>query len=202
MPIEPSLKSRHKLQRALGRISRYTGPNDSTMSARFVKAIQTHLNFRGAYSGGINGDFNADTAEGLQRYLRGIGKYSGSIDGTLTEQMWVDYLASVRSINQVTGQPAVALPTFANSVLPAITGTARVGFTLTASNGTWGSVTPDSYLYQWKKAGVAIAGAIANTYVPVVGDIGATITVTVTAVEEAYANASATSAATAAVIAA
>jgi hypothetical protein len=201
MPVAPSTKSLNKLQKSLGRISRYTGPIDNTMSTKFVKAIQTHLNFRGAYSGSISGDFNADTAEGVQRYLRGIGKYDGSIDGVLTEPLWLDYLTSVREVNQATGQLAVALPTFANSVLPAITGTAQVGQTLTVSNGTWGSVTPDSYLYQWKKAGVAIAGATANTYVPVTGDIGAALTATVTAVEEAYANATATSAATAAVIA-
>jgi hypothetical protein len=87
----------------------------------------------------------------------------------------------------------------ANSVLPAITGTAQVGQTLTRSTGTWsGSPT---YATQWFAAGVAIVGATAATYVPVVGDIGKVITVRVTATNLGGST-QATSAATAAVIAA
>lgn len=201
MPVAPSDESLNRLQRALGRIGRYAGPLDLTMSPRFVKAIQTHLIHRGVYTGSVSGDFNADTAEGLQRYLRGIGKYDGAINGTLTEQMWLDYLQNVREINQGLGQPSVDLPTFANTVAPAITGTAQVGQTLTVSNGTWGSITPDAYEYAWFADGDLIAGADENTYVPVVGDIGAVITAQVTAIEEAYANAVAVSAATSSVIA-
>jgi hypothetical protein len=89
----------------------------------------------------------------------------------------------------------------ANTVLPAITGTAQVGQTLTSTTGTWtGRATPQLYR-QWKAAGVAIPGATAATYVPVVGDVGKAITVTVTGIN-ITGKASATSAATAAVIAA
>lgn len=202
MPVTPSDKTLNCLQRALGRIGRYTGPLDLTMSPRLVKAIQTHLIHRGVYTGSVSGDFNADTAEGLQRYLRGIGKYDGAINGTLTEQMWLDYLQSVREINQRLGQPSVDLPTFVNTIPPAITGTAQVGQTLTVSNGTWGSITPDSYTRQWRKNGTAIPGATGTTYIPVVGDIGGIISCVVTAIEEAYADATATSNNTSAVIAA
>jgi hypothetical protein len=89
----------------------------------------------------------------------------------------------------------------ANTVLPAITGTAQVGATLTSTTGTWTGRPTPTYARQWKRAGVAIAGATGVTYVPVVGDIGAVITVTVTANSVAGSKA-ATSAATAAVIAA
>ncbi|MDI7923398.1 hypothetical protein [Ferirhizobium litorale] len=86
-----------------------------------------------------------------------------------------------------------------NSVLPTITGTAQVGQTLTSTTGTWtGSPT---YARQWKADGVAISDATAATYVPVIGDIGKTITVTLTATNAAG-SAYVTSAATAAVIAA
>lgn len=92
---------------------------------------------------------------------------------------------------------AIGAPT--NTVSPAITGTAQVGVTLTASNGTWtGSPT---FTRQWKANGVNISGATATTYVPVVGDIGKTITVAVTG-KNASGKITKTSAATAAVIAA
>lgn len=87
----------------------------------------------------------------------------------------------------------------ANSVLPAISGTAQVGQTLTSTTGTWsGSPT---FARQWNADGAAIVGATAATYVPVVGDVGKVITVTVTATNDSG-SVSATSAPTAAVIAA
>lgn len=89
----------------------------------------------------------------------------------------------------------------ANTAVPSITGTARVGFTLTAANGTWTGKPVPTLSRQWKAAGVAIAGATGANYVPVVGDIGKVITVTVTG-KSSTGQASATSAATAAVLAA
>ncbi|MGU3494218.1 hypothetical protein ACLBXM_09265 [Xanthobacteraceae bacterium A53D] len=87
----------------------------------------------------------------------------------------------------------------ANTALPAITGTARVGQTLTSTTGTWsGSPT---FTRQWRAAGAAISGATATTYVPVAGDVGKVITVVVTGTNS-KGHVSATSAATAAVAAA
>ncbi len=60
----------------------------------------------------------------------------------------------------------------ANTVAPAVTGTAQVGQTLTTTDGTWtGSPT---FTYLWKHGDNSAAGGTAtnNTYVPVVGDIG------------------------------
>ncbi|MDO1560414.1 hypothetical protein Q0812_13345 [Brevundimonas sp. 2R-24] len=66
-----------------------------------------------------------------------------------------------------------------NSVLPAITGTATEGETLTCSSGTW-SKSP-SYTYQWRRDGVAIIGAAANTRVLAAADVGAVMSCTVKA---------------------
>ncbi|MFD3569107.1 hypothetical protein [Streptomyces sp. NPDC058667] len=49
------------------------------------------------------------------------------------------------------------------TVAPSVTGTAVVGGTVTAKAGTWTPV-PDSYAYQWRANGVAIAGATAAAY--------------------------------------
>lgn len=88
----------------------------------------------------------------------------------------------------------------ANSVLPAISGTAQEDETLTAWVGTWTN-SPTSYTYQWKLDGSNIVGATNATYTCVTGDVDGAITVAVTAVNAAG-SASATSAATATVIAA
>lgn len=88
----------------------------------------------------------------------------------------------------------------ANTVAPVITGTAKVGQTLTTTNGTWTGKETPVLARQWKAAGAAIPGATGPTYVPVSGDIGKTITVTVTG-KNWKGSASVTSAATSAVIA-
>lgn len=80
-----------------------------------------------------------------------------------------------------------------NTVLPVITGTLTVGQTLTSSTGTWTGSAPITYTYQWKRAGVAIGGATASTYMLVTADGGALITFTVTGTN-AFGNSSATSA--------
>lgn len=66
-----------------------------------------------------------------------------------------------------------------NSVLPAITGTTTVGQTLTCSTGTW-SLSP-SFAYQWRRDGVAIAGATASTRLLAAPDAGALMSCTVIA---------------------
>lgn len=80
-----------------------------------------------------------------------------------------------------------------NTVLPAISGTVNIGYTLTSSTGTWTGTAPIAYTYVWKRAGVAIGGATNSTYVLTETDSGQAITVTVTATNVAG-NASATSA--------
>jgi hypothetical protein len=57
-----------------------------------------------------------------------------------------------------------------NTVLPAITGTLKIGSTQTVSTGTW-SNTPTSYSYQWQKSSdgiswINLSDETANTYVP------------------------------------
>jgi hypothetical protein len=79
---------------------------------------------------------------------------------------------------------AAAVP--ANTVLPAITGTAKDGQTLTSTTGTW-SGSPTSYARQWLRCDTAganctnISGATSTTYVLTATDVGKTIRVKVTA---------------------
>ena len=116
---------------------------------------------------------------------------AGTFDGKLACELTMDSVLALKI------KPLIAGPR--NTVPPAITGTAQVGQTLTAANGTWlGSPT---YARQWYAGGVVIPAATGTTYVPVVGDVGKTITVAVTGTN-ANGTGTVTSAPTAAVIAA
>ncbi len=80
-----------------------------------------------------------------------------------------------------------------------MTGSPRVGSTLTAGTGTWTPSDGLSHTYQWFAAGVPVDGATGATYLPVSDDVGKTITVAVTASRDGYRSATRTSAPTAAV---
>ena len=76
-----------------------------------------------------------------------------------------------------------------NTERPTISGTARVGQTLTANNGSW-SGNPDSFAYQWQRCDAdgsncgAIAAATARTYLVRTTDLGFRLRVQVTARNE------------------
>jgi hypothetical protein len=84
-----------------------------------------------------------------------------------------------------------------NTTLPSISGSALVGQTLTANNGVWTN-SPTGFTYQWKRDGVAIAGATSQTYQVTASDYQKKLSVTVTATN-ASGSGAATSAETATV---
>lgn len=122
---------------------------------------------------------------------------TGDIGSTIT--CTVTATNSAGSASQVSNTTAAVIAVPANTVAPAITGNAYVGSTLTCSTGTWSGGGSQTFAYQWKVGGVN-AGTNQNTYVPVTGDIGATVTCTVTASNAAGTGTGAVSNTTAAVI--
>lgn len=74
---------------------------------------------------------------------------------------------------------------------PTISGTARVGYTLTANPGTW-NPTP-SYSYQWLSNGSPISGATGRTYTLPRSQRGKAVSVRVTGTLSGYTTTSATS---------
>jgi len=86
---------------------------------------------------------------------------------------------------------AAAPPT--NTTPPTITGTPKVGETLTAQNGTWTN-SPTAFQYQWQRCGAAgascvnVAGAVEKTYLLTSSDSGRTMRVRVLAVNADGAN--------------
>lgn len=85
-----------------------------------------------------------------------------------------------------------------SAAAPVVTGTAKVGSTLTATAGAW-SVTGASYAYQWYADGVAVPRAIGSTLALTREQVGKKLTVRVTASALGYPAATADSAPTAAV---
>lgn len=85
------------------------------------------------------------------------------------------------SANATSNTLTMANYTPANTVAPAVSGTAVVGQVLTTTNGTWTN-SPSSYSYQWKRGATNI-GTNASTYTLVAADAGNTsnIKCTVTA---------------------
>ena len=75
--------------------------------------------------------------------------------------------------------PPVPVSAPVNTVLPAISGTAQQGQTLTGSTGTWSASAAPTYTYAWKSNGTTVGTS--TTYTVVLGDVGHTITFTVVA---------------------
>lgn len=71
-----------------------------------------------------------------------------------------------------------------SSTAPKITGTPKVGLTLTATPGTWTSGT--ALTYRWYVAGKAVSGATGKTFVPRSADRGKTVAVKVTGRKPGY----------------
>ncbi|MFF7974329.1 hypothetical protein [Streptomyces sp. NPDC007905] len=98
------------------------------------------------------------------------------------------------SVNSTSPAVTVAVgPPLKTTKAPSISGTAKVGYKLTAAHGTW-SPTATSYSYSWKRNGRTITGATKSAYALVKADKGQKITVKVTAHRHGWTDGSATTA--------
>jgi hypothetical protein len=74
---------------------------------------------------------------------------------------------------------------FTSTSTPTVSGTAKVGSTLTAATPGW-QPAPESFTYQWRRNGSPITGATASTLKLGIYDQGWAISVAVTAVKAGY----------------
>lgn len=100
--------------------------------------------------------------------------YPGFAKGHEFSLTWAQFLNSYER-NDLTGESNPPV----NTVLPAISGTATQGETLTGTSGTW--TNSPTFTYQWRADGVAITGATNTTYVLTVDEVGKVISLRVTA---------------------
>ena len=142
----------------------------------------------------VNRPYFFREADGSRMEIPAFGTGQGDLEGPQLREFNMYVRAGQLSSADVQFPPE-------NNVLPSITGTARVGETLTGNDGSWTGTPDPSLTRQWFADGAEIAGATGTTYVPVADDIGKAITITVTASSPAGV-ASATSEPTASVTAA
>src|SRR5438128_1146061 len=101
--------------------------------------------------------------------------------------------------------PSSPIPVPTNTAPPTISGTAKQGQTLTEAHGSWTN-SPTGFSYQWLQCDslgngcLPIAGATAQTYVPVAADVEHALEVQETASNEGGSSAPATSAPTSSVL--
>jgi hypothetical protein len=138
-------------------------------------------------------------AVGTQTYtlLKWSMNYSCQAAGTpviIADSRGAGYTTSVPA-----NGPLPASCTALSTPVPTITGTVKVGSTLTAVPGTWGPA-PVALTYQWKANGVVITGATAATHEVGAAQLGKTLTVTVTGTKAGYTTKSKISAATVPVV--
>ncbi|MEE3126499.1 MAG: hypothetical protein VX494_04745, partial [Actinomycetota bacterium] len=133
------------------------------------------------------------------QWFRGLVPIDGATSSTyqpVPADIGSTLMVEVRPTNAPSNPPAASAPTarvgngtLSNTKAPSISGTAKVGETLTASPGTW-APTPSSFTYAWLANGQPIAGATSSTYKPVEADVAKVITVQVTAQLAGYTSAS------------
>jgi len=107
-------------------------------------------------------------------------------------------VASGATVADSNAELAVDLPRVANTVRPTVSGTPKVGQTLTANVGTW-TPTGATFTYQWLADATEISGATASTYKLAAGDADKEISIEVTGAKAGYNSATEASVETAAV---
>ena len=122
------------------------------------------------------------------QWRRGASPIGGATSSTYVTVV-ADSLANITCVVTATNVVGTAnsasntltMPSYApaNTVAPAVSGTAVVSQTLTTTNGTWTN-SPTTYSYQWYR-GVTAIGTNSSTYTLVSADAGQSIKCTVTA---------------------
>ena len=123
-------------------------------------------------------------------YALATGDLAKSLTVTVTGKK-----SGYATVAKTSAASALVRGTFTQTPVPAVSGAARVGQTLSVAVGTW-SPGPTGVSYQWNRAGRAIAGATARTYLVRPTDVDASLTVSVTGTKPSYAAVTKTSAGT------
>lgn len=129
-----------------------------------------------AIAGATGNVYSVVAADGGHTLRTAVTAHNGS--GTATAESTQTATVTAAAAPQNTAQPQIA-------------GTATVGSTLTATNGTWSGSTPITYTYTWERCATngascaAISGGTSQTYTAASADAAHTLRVVVTATNAA-----------------
>jgi len=146
----------------------------------------------------------ANVANGTQKTYTLVGADAGNTMRVRVTATNADGSNSAQSAQTAAVAPATVSAAPKNTAPPTISGTPKVGQTLTADPGSW-SGNPTSFAYQWQRCDADVAacsnvvGAIGRTYGVPAADLGYRLRVMVTA-HNAKGTATATSAITTVVV--
>jgi hypothetical protein len=135
-------------------------------------------------NGGGNSCVNV--ANGTQKTYTLVGVDSGNTMRVRVTATNADGSASAQSEQTAAVEPATSSAAPKNTSVPTFAGTAKVGQTLTADNGSW-SGSPTGYTYAWQRCDADIAtcanvvGATGKTYGVRLDDLGYRLRIRVTA---------------------
>jgi hypothetical protein len=132
------------------------------------------------------GNSCANLANGTQQTYTLVGADAGSTMRVRVTATNADGSSSAQSEQTAVVAPVTSSAAPKNTAPPTIAGTAKVGQTLTASEGTW-SGNPTGYAFQWQRCDADVAvcsnvvGATTKTYLVRIADLGYRLRVRVTA---------------------
>jgi len=132
------------------------------------------------------GNACASVAGATQKTYTLVGADAGRTMRVRVTATNADGSTAAESSQTVAITPASSTAGPKNTELPTISGTAKVGQTLTATEGSW-SGNPDSYAFQWQRCDADVAscsnvtGATGKTYGVSLADLGYRLRVAVTA---------------------
>lgn len=151
-----------------------TDPGQLILRAAAVVGNNNSYAFKEVRADGLNG------GTGSIMYNRGM--VSGpKRPGGRNEDFDVEVFTLALQQEEIVVDPSSAGVAPYVTAIPAITGTATVGQTLTCSTGTWSGDATITYTYDWYANNIKIPGAAAGTFVLTSTQLGKRITARVTA---------------------
>jgi hypothetical protein len=168
------------------------------------------LTFGAANSGTACAFYDSAAPDVVAKYVfarsgaQGTATYSctfaeGIVGHNYVVKVTQHYLSAASEASPASASVVQPVRTLTTTPVPTISGTVKVGQTLTAVEKNWDAGV--AFAYQWYASGAAIAGATGKTFTLAPGQLGKAITVKVTGSREGYTSVSKTSVASAKVAA-
>lgn len=93
----PPAATQKRIQTALKRRGRYSGPVDGKFGVNTWKGIQITIGRGNGYTGPVDGVPGRNTTVNIQNYAKKFGRYTGPVDGILGPNSWNGFLRGLEA---------------------------------------------------------------------------------------------------------